>query len=270
MNSKNETKTAPAYEERIVSFIDILGFAKDVESSSNETLPNLEQKVQQFRESFHSKAYHPEEEADLTVLFFSDSMLRARRTDQSPLFYELIDVVHGIANITVNGHLVRGAMTHGNFYFHKEENVLISPAFIKAYKGEQSLASSPRVIIDPATLQEFKKRKSWWKDHNYEHESEYVYSLLRLDADGFYFVDYLKAIYKELDYPNEEYPDYMLSHKNLIESALSGKLPDEVRKKYIWLGNYHNKVHSEFGDGKGTEYEGWLKGTEVSEDLLKL
>lgn len=265
------TKKPATYEERIVSFIDIMGFAKEVMASDNTTLPAIEKKVQLFRDSFHSKSYHPKDEPGLLVLSFSDSMLRARKIEWSPLFQEILSAVHGIAQIVVNGHLVRGALTHGHFYFDKKDNVLISPAFINAYNGEHSLASVPRVIVDPRTLEEFKKRKDWWKDcHSYEQEAEYVYQLLRLDTDGFYFVDYLKAIYNELDSPNDDYPGYMADHKAVIEKALGDKLPLEVRKKYVWLGNYHNQVRTEFGDGKGTEFEGWLDGTEISAKILKL
>jgi len=264
-------RTPPLYEERIVSFIDVLGFAKEVEDSDDQSLPALYEKISRFRQAFRDDDVETGEDSDLLVLFFSDSMLRAHRIEHSPLFSELIEIVHGISKIVFEGHLVRGAMTHGRFFYDAGKNILISPAFIDGYRTEQTQAVVPRVIVNPSTLREFKKRQDWWKDtHDYEHEAEFIYKLLRLDRDGYYFVDYLKAICNELDHPQYEYPDFLRRHQKVIVDGLESSISIDVRKKLIWLGHYHNAVRSEFENNKDGPYGAWLDGTEIPHKLLHL
>lgn len=261
------------FEEKIVSFVDILGFADEVrKAKSNEELENLKNKVKQLREHFGINRIEKENGVDVLTLSFSDCIIRARGFSYAPLFSEILSYVHAIGEIMWNGHLVRGGITHGSFFYDDDENTLISPAFIRAYQLESKAANSPRVIVDPATLKEFQKRKDWYKDtHDYETEAEYVYGMLRLDKDGYYFVDYLKAMMTELDHPPQQYPQFLRRHKMVIEKGYQATNDESIKSKYVWLAQYHNQVISEHVDGDpGSEWEGWNKGLMLDEKFLKL
>lgn len=261
------------YEERIVSFVDILGFSQEICSAGNGELEAVRSKVKKFRSAFaeasfrKSEPFKPGVETDNGVIFlqFSDCFIRAKSMTVSPLHYELLSYVHGIADIVNQGFLVRGAVTHGDFYYDDNENVLISPAFIQAYRLESTEASSPRVIVDPKTLQALSHRSDWWRWSNrsdlLSEELEEHHKLLRRDSDGYYFVDYLRCIYPEMDEPNDDYPEYLQRHKEFIERSLKEQKDVRTLKKFIWLGNYHNAVVSEF--------ESWTK-FKIDQNLLIL
>lgn len=258
------------YEERIVSFVDILGFAEKVTTSTKSNLNEIVSQVESFRSSFQEGPKPKGYEKDVIVISFSDSITRAKRTSSmAPVFYEVLSYVHGIADIVNRGYFVRGGMTYGEFAYHDKANMLISPAFVQAYKLESQHAKVPRVIVDPKLLEEFKRRKDWRKDtHTYKDEAAYVYKMLRLDSDGFYFIDYLKAIADEFDNPPFDFPDFVLKHRTLVVEGLK-KYSGEVKKKYIWLGNYHNQVISEFHGGPNPDGS-WDMGDPIPLELLKL
>ncbi len=70
----------------------------------------------------------------------------------------------------------------------------------------------------------------------------YVRSLLRLDADGIWFVDYLAVHCRE----TENALPYLEEHRRLIERRLyaAGVLDHESRA-WTWLWSYHNRVVDE-------------------------
>ena len=69
---------------------------------------------------------------------------------------------------------------------------------------------------------------------------EYIHRLIRRDTDGRYFVDYLRAIESEYDYPESGYPTFLNFHKELIvnRSLKTFKNNRSIRAKYEWLKAY--------------------------------
>lgn len=260
--------TNPFYDERIVSFADILGFSDRVCMENDTDLPEIIKMILSFRSAFDENLNkdHPSRKKieDDIFLPFSDGFLRGRSNEYAPLFYEIIGFVHGIMETIWSGHLVRGSVSHGKIYYDEKSDVLVSPAFIRAYELEQKQAVYPRVIIDPLTLKEFPNRKAWRNNgHPFDEESEYVYECLRLDFDGYYFIDYLKAAYEECETP-DTYALLVEKHKNIIETRMSkadSNSNNKLKQKIIWLGNYHNQVLSEHGH---------LEELKIAGDLLKI
>ena len=158
------------------------------------------------------------------------------------MFQEIYSLGLSITSCIWDGYVVRGALTHGLVHLDTESQMLIGPAFIRAYELESREAVFPRVIIDPKTIKEYRINPIFRADHHdFEEDSSYVFSLLRLDTDGYYFVDYLKAISTgEVEPPVLE--GILLQHKELVERNLLSARNTGIQKKYSWLGNYHNAV----------------------------
>lgn len=233
------TKQIQKYDDCVVSFVDLLGFSKKVLQSTSQTLPEILKTIKQFRQGYERGS----KSTDSYFISFSDAVVVARKYEFAPFFREILGHVYGISESIYKGHFVRGAIAHGLFCFDDKENMLVSPAFINAYNLEQKVAVFPRVIVSPATLEEFKTNTKFLKPgHTYKAEAQHVYNLLRLDKDGYYFVDYLKAIHMEIE--PEDYTEFVELHKDLIIKGFTDA-DAKVRTKYIWLSNYHNEVVKE-------------------------
>ena len=84
-------------------------------------------------------------------------------------------------------------------------------------------------------------------------EVNYIKGLVRRGDDGLWFVDYLKAIYTEMDDPVLGYPTFMERHRDFITQGAKGlSVQGRALQKYLWLAEYHNVVCGEWG-GEATE-----------------
>jgi hypothetical protein len=143
---------------------------------------------------------------------------------------------------------MRGALTVGNV--HVDEQMIFGPALIAAYELESHFATYPRIVIDPKVFKELARDPLLKKGgHDLRTEKKYLSSLLKRDADGLYFVDYLKGMIGEFDDPSYEL-EFVLYHKKFIVAAAKGcTAMGSVAAKYLWLANYHNAFVTSFDDG---------------------
>ena len=208
------------YSEHLVTFIDILGFKELVRKESAERIGNVLGLLQEVTKSSEYERLV----MGRRTMAFSDCIVRASalRTPSGDaarygiLFHEALNLVHVQVNLILrHGVFLRGAVSIGPA-FH-EETTIYGEALIRAYETESKLAIFPRIVIDSDILRQYAAEGNLLKadHHTVAQDSEYVRNLLREDADGVWFVDYLKAIEPELDRP-EAYPDVLVSHKNAI------------------------------------------------------
>ncbi len=136
--------------------------------------------------------------------------------------------------LATNGLFTRGAIVRGGHF--DDGQVLFSPALVEGYKMEQT-AVYPRVLI-PDELQAIVAR---WSDLSPE-----VHRVVRQDADGLSFVDYLGEA-AELQRSGEVSPSrcarfFLIPHKEAIERRWR-EAPDlpGICEKYEWLAAYHNR-----------------------------
>ena len=187
------------------------------------------------------------------AIAFSDSIVRVRYYDaeynEGSLFHELIALVHMQAELANSGVFVRGGVSIGDIFL--EENEVFGPALVRAYDLESQYANAPRIIIGPEVFHEFRQnRKLRAEHHDLADEIHYIKQLVRRGDDGMWFVDYLKAIYSELDNPNSMYPAFLGRHRDFIVQHATGiPLRGRILPKYLWLAEYHNLVCNELGNG---------------------
>jgi hypothetical protein len=244
-----------SYRSAIVSFIDILGFREIVQNSSASdvlrTLRLVQETAAPAEEKLVPKAILEREVNRTKAIAFSDSIVRVRHYDaeynEGSLFHELISLVHMQAELANSGVFIRGGLSIGGIFFEKNE--IFGPALIRAYDLESQYANVPRIVIGPEVFQEFRRnRKLRAEHHNLADEIHYIKKLVRRGDDGMWFVDYLKAIYSEMDDP-AIYPQFLERHRDfIVERAGGTSIHGRALQKYLWLAEYHNLICSELGD----------------------
>ena len=239
----------PDYEECIVTFIDILGFRDLLNKQSAGEIREI---LHIFRR--HAKPYddgEPKDSRERRVMsqvrmeVVSDAVVRARtiHTDyrDGALFQEIHDLVF-IQSLCLNqGILLRGALTIDYIHVGRDlEGPLFGPGLVNAYLMEEREAVHPRIIVDEAVMTRLAQDKALWKEgHSKAQETRYVEHLLKSDEAGLGFVDYLSAMKTEVEHYGE-YLDFLERHRNLIDQGLGAASRRDVRRKYVWLRNYHN------------------------------
>ena len=236
-----------SYRQAIVTFVDILGFREIVSSRPVSDVRRIVRLVQHFARPGGQEARDlSDDEVPWTRTFaFSDSIIRIRPFDRNfregALFSEVISLVHMQADLADVGVFVRGGLTTGNVFF--EDNAIFGPAFVRAYDLESQFANVPRVVVDPLVFEELRSNPELRAEHHdLEDEIHYLRHLLSRSDDGIWFVDYLRAIQRELDEP-DYYPTFLEHHRDFIirnSAAVSGH--SRALQKYLWLANYHNDV----------------------------
>ena len=170
------------------------------------------------------------------------------------VFRELLDVVHLQDYFLGRRILARGAVTLGNVAWRTD--IIVGTGLSDAERL-CTLADVPRVMVDPRLLQEVENNQNL-RDHPPLTELGYIRKLLRQDADGQWFVDYLRVMSSEVDEP-ELYPEFLAEHRLVIEQRLKAcAMLDPTFRALIWLWNYHNQVVEE-----------WLRRKAISNALTE-
>jgi hypothetical protein len=164
-------------------------------------------------------------------------------------FHLLLNILHLQVDFVHHGILVRGAITLGDAA--GREDVALGAGLIEAERLRNDLADVPRVIVDPRLMREVERSQHLRaQHHSVADELAYIRDLLREDADGVWFIDYLGASSSELDEPSD-YLEFLQDHGQLAEHRLAGTSHlNRVARSWIWLRSYHNRVIDELFDEK--------------------
>lgn len=157
------------------------------------------------------------------------------------LFWELLDVVHLQAELAAHDVLLRGAITIGGVQMGAD--FAAGPGLRAAARLRDEIALVPRVVVDPAVMVEVESNALLRAPHHTPmDELGYIASLMREDADGVWFVDYLMTHCREA----ENASTYLEGHRRLIERRLEVmRTLDHESRAWTWLFWYHNCVVDE-------------------------
>lgn len=233
MAKKPEVKTLdPQYEERIILFLDFLGFKELVERTTRERgfLKRLVRAMDVVGEigSDNSDLLKTQQ-----VTQFSDSIVVSYKvTEQSAVFWLINSIALHVIRLAQLGFLVRGGLTVGEL--HHSARHVVGPAMNEAYRLESKVAKYPRVVIDPKLLEVARRARS--DDHSAHDEEQYVRAFMTKDADGQLFFDYISwnSVVAVAGGSNELYGDYLGGLGTLIRDGLRHDEPS-VQEKYLWL-----------------------------------
>lgn len=228
-------KNTTNYEERIVAFVDILGFSELVSNSSSDS--EEYEKIKHALDTIN-RVKKESYGTSAKVTTFSDSIVISYPiNEKDPLFYILIDLVHLQLELLQQGVLVRGGIAKGKIRHIQE--MVFGPAMVAAYELESKYAVYPRIIVEKELVD--------WEKENYKKQiygAQYDINdlesiLKRDDYNDIYFIDILRQG-QEFDY-NQYYEDLLFSVNSIIKKGLKNK-NKAVKMKYIWLKNYYNEV----------------------------
>lgn len=242
------------YENRIIAYIDILGF-KDildatVDSRGNDVGKQIDRILDAYRlirktwdlddTVFNKKPdeYDEQYDGDKTVTIFSDTIVVSfLQETESQVYLTLWELRWMIMNLANRGILCRGAVSYGKLIH--DRNKIFGPSLVNAYVAESRAALYPRVIVG----QEILNLAGKYGSHAPEEEIEFVKELLAKDSDGMYYIEYLTSVQSEFDNWDVEYSIYLHTIRELIENGLKSQKPD-IRIKLMWLRERYNKAIS--------------------------
>jgi len=230
------------YSERVVAFIDILGFKNHVNDSINRdnsiNCGNFE-KIQSALDLIIEIAnIESPMNANREVTQFSDSIIISFLiNERSEVFYTLIELLHLTMELLGYGFVIRGGITVGKCFHNKTR--VFGPTVIQAIELEKE-AKFPRIIVDKKVLEIGCKNHA--NHHSLEDELIYLKSLVKKDDDGQWYLNYFSSALYEVDDELSEF-GYIHNLEKIIRDNLQVYKEDErVRPKYEWMKSKYNDM----------------------------
>jgi hypothetical protein len=231
-----KTPDPEKYEQRIILFLDFLGFREIVGS----TVGN-DRNLQSLLKAIDRLYNIGREDVDLyrtqSITTFSDSVVVSYAVhEQSAVFYLLSDIAFAVIDLAIRGYLVRGAVTIGDLIHTKR--YLVGPAMVEAYDLESKVAKDPRVLINPKLVSIARKAHAERHDARYEERS--VRAFMTKDTDGQYYINYVswRSVVETAGMEDDNYPLYLGDIASILTRGLA-KTDPSVLSKYLWIhGQY--------------------------------
>ena len=207
------------YENRVVAFVDILGFKEAVinESKAEKILGALTA-IKDHVDSHTASDYYTRFKGvlDTEITAFSDSVVISGQESQAIVVY--FDALRFSGMLINSGFLCRGAISFGKLY-HRN-GVLFGQAFIDAYHAETKRSIFPRIIVDPEVERVIIES---------ENEPDEFMHLLKRDFDGELYINLVMLNH----FFNQ--PDHLVSALNDIIDMNSECHDKAVKQKHEWL-----------------------------------
>ncbi len=245
------------FEERIVLFVDILGFSELVARASLPDGGEFAKKIQRSlnvtenmklynSDKHQSKRMKLTEEVlrSINVVVFSDSIVVTIETEKEQ-FESLMKLICSRYLLMLSmGVLIRGGVTIGKI--SKDKNTPWGPAFNEAYKTEISLAQFPRVVFAKKLVKHM-RTNGWLPEFE---------QLCSRDDDGVYSLTPIKwATEKGIADENVLTPSMALNIKSFLDTEYERIVDNPaVFKKIKWICSKWDKYVDPKKVGEDTEY----------------
>ena len=221
-----------------------------------------------------------------TILALSDGLVVTAGLNADALkvstAYDLLmsligEIIMAQAHCALKGIFLRGGVSLGRFYF--DNDILLSPALIRAYKLETERACYPVILITQDAVKEL-RRLPGIKHYGEGFDPSLSYFLpfkspRQLKGERFFFLDYISYIADPDNHgfhssadriaaadrsksPEERNRIFSLSHwksalrslnhhKKMLIEAYRACSTEKTKAKYRWLMRYHNRTIKRFG-----------------------
>lgn len=219
------------YENRLVAFIDILGFAGKISKSRTDptSLNSLCEAIYSIKDYIREAQQNFDLPESSNVTQFSDSVVISLKMEDS---YNMLSIFRLLKQIQINllrenillrGGIVKGELIHSN-------ELLLGPGLVNAYYLESKCAQYPRILIDPKVLWQFARIKGTKKSlrlKDYDYHKTFI-----ADEDGTSYIDYFNDIDDYLN--NGKVLNYFQSLCEIIKNNIDS---DDIstRVKYLWM-----------------------------------
>ncbi|MER2005925.1 MAG: hypothetical protein ABS939_00615 [Psychrobacillus sp.] len=229
------------YGERLIVFIDILGFKEHIKLSVNDPtyfikMRNVLNHISSYQEINNGDDFLAQKDIGKEVTVFSDSVVISYPVElQGSLYRLLMDVIYMQLELFGEGILFRGGLTVGKLCH--DDNIVYGPAMVEAYELESKVAVYPRVIVSEKAIVEGIKHA----ENAPEIELEFINGLLKQDFDEQYYIDFMSQ-WGEVD-DSDLYFNSLAKIRVIIEEAIRNThSKPNIQVKYQWLKRYYNSV----------------------------
>lgn len=135
------------YRDKIVAFIDVLGFSNLVYSENTDIIKKyFDYVLDDFKLPIAKNKFN--------YYLISDSIVITAPNSKKSLIIMIQLLCFLQSKLMFEGILVRGAVSFGNLYANKSKNIIVGPGLINAYKME-SKAVYPRIILDRVLISKY-------------------------------------------------------------------------------------------------------------------
>ena len=232
------------YENRIVIFIDILGFKQKVEDSVNDEncdIPKIKKALKYIKTTFGRLRNYFK---SLQVTQFSDSIFISFIYGETGCALSFLQqICKTQRGLLKKGFLCRGGVSYGKATHTSK--YMFGPAVNKAYMLESNVAVYPRIVIDIEAVKPLHEFPDEVFEHYEDVSYKYVDYCLSRDGDGFFYVDYLII--------QREDKVFTLVLYEMINKGLNNK-DARLQSKYMWLKEkYNGKLRDVYSYKPSTE-----------------
>lgn len=259
-------RKAIQYEDRLIAFVDLLGFKNAIDQSVNtdnkkeaieirerikRIIDNNEliqifneinkQVVTTVKKSEDGKKIE-EPYSKFEISFFSDCFVISCPKDEKEQGKIYMEFFMGLTNLAIQvasiGFLLRGGITFGKLYHIG--NKCFGPAMNRAYLLESKTADFPRIIVDAFAVKEVGSNSYGNKSMQFIGPDK---------TDGLMFLDYLsqKVYFKDNDNYHDfegnrlDYNRFLKIIRNMIiEDLIKFENDNKLLAKYQWYKEYYN------------------------------
>ena len=242
-----------AYDDRVVAFIDILGFehilnATKIKTDQNQLIDDqdlikdLYDVFMRIRDLMGVDEQVEGVAESRQVTQFSDSIVISFEISDEPLEFKYLlgELLHLTYELLKSEILIRGGISYGSL-IHTDK-VLFGTALVHAYMVESKAAVSPRIIL-PKSL--FDKNNEYRKLLEYADKSgREISNFLNKDEDDFYYIDYFDKCQKPelgIFVSDNDYIDHLKRLKVLIINGLRTN-KQGLYSKYGWMKTKWNRT----------------------------
>jgi hypothetical protein len=237
------------YENRIVLFLDILGFRaiidKTVDKFEDNTkgIKELYDKLEEIKEflnlRLNQKEVFQNKNFSMKITQFSDSIIISFINDDNTTFLKLIRTIQElIINCVNSGMLCRGAISYGKLIH--DNQIIFGPALNDAYETETKAAMYPRIILDKSILESSKKNSQPSLFESEMNKEDIILAYLSKDTDEKYYIDYFPKDIGEYKYITN-IQMYLTNLRQIIINGSKSTKPD-LKVKYGWMKNKYNNL----------------------------
>ena len=236
------------YEERVLAFIDVLGFSDAVKKTIKNGKENKKEteRISKLLKFIQYSLNHDKEpkyslpKNSKIVNQFSDSIVVSYLMNEDLGIHNILFDIYLLQyNAMIDGFLLRGAIVCDKVY-HTETTVF-GPAMLRAYDLERKMANYPRIILDDKINNIV---SNFCKKHHIQDENNWLLNgFIKKDFDGQYYLDYFFYMEPDKDEIIEE---------NFMRFACINRIIEDIEKidnvgvksKYLWLKEKYDEAYN--------------------------
>lgn len=228
------------YENRLVAYIDILGFSKLIAMSETEPdrVPWMINILNAIKSNEGIKNKFGED-LDIRMEFtaFSDCFVLSSRILEDPVNTALYQITLICSLLLRAGLFARGAIVEGHL-FHRG-NIVFGPGLLDAYSKEQKEAIYPRIIVSSNLIERYYREIKVPEVNKIV--NKWSSTLLRTDNDNNCYLDTIFSVPFSLKNADEK--EHIELTKIHVEKQIEeNKNNSDILKKYAWFKEYFNNI----------------------------